>query len=246
MNHRYSNLYFFLLILILSACISKQETKDNSFGTIQFANGPIDMNGSGDEQAWESAEWHSLNHTWVGEEPTPEDFSGRFKLLWSEKKLYILAETRDDRFIDFHDDGLDRYWDDDCLELFIDEDNSDGNHQYNHNAFAYHISKSLRVTDIGLDSLPMYLDHHLQSAYATHDFVTTWEVAMDVYTDDYVFGAKPRMLKENDEIGFMVAYCDNDVSEEREHFVGSIAIEGKDKNRGWIDAGVFNNWILKK
>ena len=36
----------------------------------------------------------------------------------------------------------------------------------------------------------------------------------------------------------MVAYCDNDNSPEREHFIGSNKIEGEDKNRGWIDAGV--------
>lgn len=42
----------------------------------------------------------------------------------------------------------------------------------------------------------------------------------------------------------MVAYCDNDTSEQRENFVGSIAIEGDNKNRGWIDAGVFNDWTL--
>lgn len=39
----------------------------------------------------------------------------------------------------------------------------------------------------------------------------------------------------------MLAYCDNDGSASREHFIGSVAIEPKngDKNLGYKDAGVF-------
>ncbi|MEN0006928.1 MAG: sugar-binding protein, partial [Bacteroidota bacterium] len=85
---------------------------------------------------------------WLGEPYTDEDFSGRYKLTWSEDFIYILAEIQDDTLIDIHEDGLDRYWDDDCLEIFIDEDHSGGNHQYSHNAFAYHIALDGKVVDI--------------------------------------------------------------------------------------------------
>ena len=40
-------------------------------------------------------------------------------------------------------------------------------------------------------------------------------------------------------MGFAIAYCDNDHSVEREHFIGSEVVEGTDKNRGWIDADIF-------
>ena len=48
--------------------------------------------------------------------------------------------------------------------------------------------------------------------------------------------------------GFMLAYCDNDGSKEREHFIGSVEIAPKngDKNRGYIDASVFGKLWLKK
>ena len=242
---------FFLLSLLLFSCKNVENSSSDilnsaapKFTPIQKANGPIRLDGGQHEEDWRNAEWHNLDHVWLGGELDKDDFSGRFKLLWSVDKLYILVETKDDKVIDTHEDGLDRYWDDDCLELFIDENNSDGDHQYTYNAFAYHIATNLRVVDIGRDGSPTYFDHHLQSSKATSDKSTTWEIAMNVYTEDYEFGSTPRKLKAGEDIGFMVAYCDNDNSPEREHFVGSIAIEGEDKNRGWIDAGVFNNWTL--
>jgi hypothetical protein len=50
-----------------------------------------------------------------------------------------------------HRDPLVQYWDDDCLEIFLDEDFSGGDHQYNHNAFAYHVSLDNQAIDIGTD-----------------------------------------------------------------------------------------------
>jgi hypothetical protein len=47
-------------------------------------------------------------------------------------------------------------------------------------------------------------------------------------------------------MGFALAYCDNDTSKERENFIGSVAVAGEDKNRGWIDAGIFGTIVLKE
>jgi hypothetical protein len=48
-------------------------------------------------------------------------------------------------------------------------------------------------------------------------------------------------------IGFMLAYCDNDGSKEREHFISSNDIEAVDgnKNLGYITADVFQVLTLK-
>ena len=48
----------------------------------------------------------------------------------------------------------------------------------------------------------------------------------------------------HDNIGFALAYCDNDKSEHREHFIGSVAVEGENKNKGWIDAHIFGTLLL--
>ncbi|HNM25762.1 MAG TPA: sugar-binding protein, partial [Saprospiraceae bacterium] len=106
------------------------------------------IDGKGDDAVWEMSEWLPLDQVWIGKDLSADDFNGRYKLAWDENNLYVLAEITDDTLIDIHPDGLDHYWDDDCLEIFIDEDASGGNHQYNYNAFAYHIALDGKVVDI--------------------------------------------------------------------------------------------------
>ena len=79
---------------------------------------------------WAKSSWHNLDKHILGELPDSEDFSGRYKLLWDESKLYLLAEITDDVLFDQHADPKHFYWDDDCLEIFLDEDYSGGDHQY--------------------------------------------------------------------------------------------------------------------
>ena len=234
---------FIVFTIIFLACKSNDTSKANqglNHEAILKVKDKIVIDGHATETTWQTIEWKPLNQLWDGTQPSSDDFTGKYKLSWNEDYIYVLAEIQDDVLMDTHLDGLDRYWDDDCLELFIDENNSNGNHQFNHSA------TNLRVTDIGVDSLPLYLDHHLKSAKVSQGNITTWEVAVKAMGEDYGVRAKPRKLKSGESIGFAVAYCDNDSSKEREHFMGSIEIKGSDKNKGWIDAGVFNNWVLKE
>ena len=214
---------------------------------------------------WQAAPWQPLNQHILGEMPSKEDFSGRFKVMWDKNKIYLLAEIQDDILFDSHPDPLDAYWDDDCLEIFIDEDRSGGEHQFNFNAFAYHIALDNQAVDIGYktkDGQPdfMLLNDHLKSAWrrqANSPHKLIWEVALDVYDDSFAYvttkegikkfnDAKPVTLSANKKLGFMLAYCDNDGSESREHFIGSVAIKPKngDKNLGYKDASVFSSLKL--
>ncbi len=105
------------------------------------------VDGVADEAIWEKARWQEIKYRWLGPEYSDEDFQGRFRVVWTADKLYILGEFVDDVLIDTHRDPLVQYWDDDCLEIFIDEDYSGGEHQYNHNAFAYHLSLDNQAID---------------------------------------------------------------------------------------------------
>jgi hypothetical protein len=60
------------------------------------------IDGVADEAVWQSAEWHDIDHRWLGPEYTAEDFSGRFKVAWTEKRLYVLVEVVDDILFDSH------------------------------------------------------------------------------------------------------------------------------------------------
>lgn len=137
-----------------------------------------DIDGIADEAAWERARWQELKFRWLGPEYSEEDFQGRFKIVWTSDKIYILAEFVDDVLRDAHRNPLVQYWDDDCLEIFIDEDFSGGDHQYNHNAFAYHVALDNQAVDIGTDKLPHSYSHHLESTWKQQDNKLTWELAM--------------------------------------------------------------------
>ena len=208
---------------------------------------PVKIDGVADEAIWAQARWQELTHRWLGPEYSPQDFQGRYKVVWSDRKVYILAELTDDVLLDTHRDPLVQYWDDDCLEVFIDEDFSGGDHQYNHNAFAYHVSLDNQAVDIGTDKQARNYSHHVESRWKQKGNKIIWELAIDVYTDAYQDDSdsnSPISLTAGKVMGLMVAYCDNDGSELRENFIGSEFAPGDKKDRGWIDAGLFGSLVL--
>lgn len=205
------------------------------------------IDGIADEDIWDKARWRTLTENWLGPEYSAEDFQGRFKVVWTENRIYLLGEFVDDVLIDSHRDPLLQYWDDDCLEIFLDEDFSGGEHQFNHNAFAYHLSLDNQAIDLGTDEKARNYSHHVDSRWQQHGDKIIWEVAIDIYTDDYIDGGDnntPIKLSAGKVLGLMVAYCDNDGSELRENFIGSEVVLSGATDRGYIDAGLFGALVL--
>ena len=218
----------------------------NQLITVKKAKTNPVIDGKADDDIWSNTIWLPLDELWLGDTYSNEDFSGRYKLSWSEDALYLLAEIKDDILVDNHTDPLVAWWDDDCLEIFIDEDNSGGEHQYNHNAFAYHVSLDGNVVDMSTEKVGKLYNSHIQSKRITTGNKTLWEVKISLFNDTYKDDAEnsPEKLYPGKVIGFALAYCDNDTSKERENFIGSVYVEGKDKNRGWIDANIFGTLKL--
>lgn len=244
------SLYVVMGLVPLALAIEAEELQ------VERVTDTILIDGSPSDAAWGTAKWHPLDKHILGDMPVSSDFSGRYKLLWDSEQLYILAEIVDDVLIDTHPNPRKRYWDDDTLEIFIDADASGGEHTYSHNAFAYHIALDGNVADIGDTEHDhkevILLNEHVDSAWvrsAESPYAITWEVAMRVYPDSFTTSNEvtPVALEKGMRLGFMLAYCDNDGSEEREHFMGSHEIQpvDGDKNLGYIDASVFGQVVLK-
>ena len=187
----------------------------------------------------------------LGETPAPEDFSGRYKLVWTPEALYLMAELHDDVLIDARPDPLYFYWDDDALEIFVDEDASGGLHQFNDNAYAYHVALDNQSVDIGPYESPeaeaaaqvnfQLFNDHVESVWRRQEaapHAITWEARILLYPEG---SDTPARLEAGKLVGFMLAYCDADDPNGRQHFVGDIEIEpvDGDRNRGYIDASVF-------
>ncbi len=236
-----------LFASVLTARADVTHSESRSTYDAPRAIGAMRVDGIANEADWERAEWREIRHKWLGPDYTPDDFRGRFKIVWTPERLYLLVEVTDDILFDAHRDPLVQYWDDDCLEIFVDEDYSGGDHQFNHNAFAYHFSLDNRAIDIGTDRKARDYSHHTQSRWRQEGDKVVWEVAIDLYDDSYDDNAStnaPLLLTPGKVLGLMVAYCDNDGSELRENFIGSESVPEGPKDRGWIDAGLFGKVVL--
>ena len=242
-----------LALLLLAPTTAGAKRANHDPGRSQYrapkAERAPTVDGLADEPVWKRARWQQITHRWLGPDYTPEDFQGRFKVVWTPEKIYLLVEIVDDVLFDSHRDPLVQYWDDDCLEVFVDEDYSGGNHQYNHNAFAYHMSLDNQAIDIGTDRQARSYSHHVESRWRQTGNKLVWELGIEIYPDSYVDGSKenrPVKLSRGKVLGLMVAWCDNDGSEIRENFIGSESAPGEHKDRGWIDAGLFGELQLVK
>ena len=241
-NFSYSAV-FFAISLCLYGCQQNNERE-----TIALAKQSISIDGVPNDAAWQTVKWQALNNRWLGEPYSKADFQGQYKLLYDQDYLYVLAQIIDDTLIDIYEDPMHQYWDDDCLEIFVDEDGSGGPHRYSHNAFAYHISLDGQVVDHDTSGKPILFNHHAKNARTTRGDTSYWEVALKLYKDTYNETADTNTaatLHSGKKIGFALAYCDNDTSLSRENFIGSLPIDSVDKNQGYRTADVFGKYALE-
>jgi len=243
-----------LLIVIINLIISCKTQEAKSLKSykqviaVAKTTVPMVIDGNPAETIWQDVKWYPIDQKWLGDDYDSNDFKGQYKLTWDKNALYVLVEIQDDILFDQHKDPLKLWWDDDCVEVFIDENNSGGNHQYNHNAFAYHVALDGNVVDIAPSKTPTLYNNHIKSKHKTNGNTTLWELKINIYDDSYADGKEntPITLKANKNIGFAIAYCDNDNSKTRENFIGSQFVAGEDKNLGWKDASIFGTIQLKK
>jgi hypothetical protein len=242
------SLFLLTVFFAGTALASASHLENRNTYRAPFADAALSIDGVASESAWASADWHAIDHRWLGPEYAESDFQGRFKIVWTSGAIHILVEIVDDILFDSHRDPLVQYWDDDCLEIFLDEDHSGGNHQYNHNAFAYHMSLDNKAIDIGTDRIARDYSDHVQSRWQQTGDKLVWELSILVFADDYVDGGadnSPVVLEAGKIMGLMIAYCDNDGSDLRENFIGSESVPSGPKDRGWIDAGLFGTLLLE-
>ena len=245
------NLLLILTFLFLFASFTfGQHYYDDAF-TAQKADS-YTIDGEGTEPFWETCDWYDIEYIWIpyGGAMVNGDFSGRVKFAWTEEKLLVLAEIEDDVLSDTHEDPQSNYWNDDCFEVFLDEDYSGGWHQTSYNAFAYHCAINEEdVIDSGDEDagnviLNDHVEYDLDTIDATH---YVWELAITMYDDSFNESNSSNStitLSENKEMGIAVSYCDNDGGTERENFIGLIDVAAEHYNSAWQDASVFGKLTL--
>ena len=224
-----------------------EDSSNDTFYAYKATSEPH-INGLADEDYWSNATWYPLNYVWLpyNDNVSPDDFSGRFKISWTNDRLLLLAEVTDDSLFDGYAAPLQNYWDDDCVEVFLDEDCSGGNHLYSFNAFAYHVSTLFDVVDNSTTG-PALFNNDIEAARTKLGNTYTWELAIKVFNDTYIYGGNniPVTLTADKKMGFSLAYCDDDGSGSRENFIGSKYLPQNESNNSYIDASIFGKLFLK-
>jgi hypothetical protein len=243
---------FFSLLAILLVIFSYQAQAQTQQDTMYAyrTEVPVVIDGKADDACWASADWHAIDQVWIPFNANMKegDFSGRFKLAWDSLYLYLLAEIVDDSLSDDHSNPMDSWWEDDCLEIFLDENRSKGNHECTYNAFAYHVSIFYDAIDMHTNCGGINLKDNLTVVMDTLENNTyIWEVAIKNYSGAFNPNnpeASRVYLHHNKLMGFSLAYCDNDETTGRENFIGSMRMTSATANESYKNADHFGNLLL--
>lgn len=225
-----------------------QTMSDTIFNTMTAI--PVVIDGQADEDCWVNAEWHAIDQVWIPYNASMKDgdFSGRFKVSWDADYLYLLIEVVDDMLSDDHANPLSNWWDDDCLEIFVDENRSMGDHERNCNAFAYHVSLFYDAVDLNSSGQGInYKDNIIVEMDTVSENTYLWELAIKNYDASFTVNdpeASRVYLEENKLMGLAVAYCDNDETTSRENFIGSMQMNSSTANDMYKNADHFGPMLL--
>ncbi len=237
------------LPIIFAGSVLSQTQNDTIFNFKTLA--PVTVDGQATEECWTNAEWHAIDQVWIpwNAKMKEGDFSGRFKVAWDEDFLYMLVEVVDDSLSDDHSNPLQNWWDDDCLEVFIDENRSKGDHERNCNAFAYHVSLFYDAVDLDSKGNGINYKNNVIVDMDTIGVDTyLWEFAFKNYDETFSLSnpEKSRVkLSHNKKMGITVAYCDNDETTSRENFIGSMVMTPATANDMYKNADHFGLMILQ-
>lgn len=102
--HAQTLAFSLLVSTVLANGVHAAHSEDRSVTHAPRAVNGIRVDGMADEPDWNLAAWRDINHRWLGPEYTRDDFEGRFKLVWTPKRLYLLVEVTDDILFDSHRD----------------------------------------------------------------------------------------------------------------------------------------------
>jgi hypothetical protein len=124
---------------------------------IQTATPPI-IDGNEDD-VWSAAPLYKLNNVIYAPLSSPNDLAADFRALWDENNLYLLVDVIDDALVnDTRPDQLVTlptgstnipWWYDDCVEVYIDADNSKSN-QYDNDDSQYHFDWDREHSTMGV------------------------------------------------------------------------------------------------
>lgn len=240
-----------LFSIFQSLCSGNNYTNTPGHYEAKFTKTLPVIDGIGNDTCWDKAEWATIDQVWIGPSVDASDFNGKYKVMWTEDRLYVLVRVTDDS-LRLQAPGISdvcaNIYNYDCVEIFMDENNSrETNYSGTFKAVAYHMDTTGNICYSMGNQGWVRLDDHLRykmKRVDTHTF--DYEYEIKVFNDTYVVGGNntPVKLTNGKLMGWSIAYNDNDLGSTRQNMIGSIFIAGTDKNVSYFNSSVFGELKL--
>lgn len=257
--HRKSKLFssvFVVLIaafLLYPACTEKStepepEPPEADYYAPKLSAAPV-IDGHDTDEVWQSVPWAGIAY-WIEGDTVinTNDFAGRYKIGWTEEKLYFLVDIVDDNFSDCWDD-MNYIGNDDCVVICLDEDHSGGEYYSSHQAFLYAIELDSSVVGSTTRGNVTYFNDHCEVAQFRQNDTNTWELALNVYTASYSETLPADLnlkadLESGKQMGLTVAYIDADFCGFNCFYGSSAPLANDNQGSITINADNFGTIIL--
>ncbi len=109
------------------------------------------ITGKGDNPEWNKTEWSTLTKL----DPGGADYKSRFKVLSSEKGIYILFQGEDDKITTSDYKDMDKIWNGDVFEVFFQTDTHEDKYfEYEVNQFEKQLLLTISNSSDGVSWIP--------------------------------------------------------------------------------------------
>ena len=81
--------YISVLFLLLFFYIANLQEKN--IYEASYSSQKIIIDGLPNDSVWNTCEWDDIEQLWLGSPVSPDDFTGKYKLAWTETFIYVFA-----------------------------------------------------------------------------------------------------------------------------------------------------------
>ncbi len=124
------------------------------------------ITGKGDNPEWDKTEWSALTKL----DPEGSDYKSKFKVLASEKGIYILFQGEDDKITTSDYKDMDKIWNGDVFEAFFQTDTREAKYfEYEVNQFEKQLLLTISNMNNGVSWIPF--NEYDRNTYGTFNKV---------------------------------------------------------------------------
>lgn len=111
----------------------------------------FNITGNGDNPEWDKTEWSTLTKL----DPEGSNYKSKFKVLASEKGIYVLFQGEDDKITTSDYNDMDKIWNGDVFEVFFQTDTQEPAYfEYEVNQFSKQLLLTISNSKNGVSWIP--------------------------------------------------------------------------------------------